>query len=120
MSQALDRPINPYASPTAIESEPPTILQRMNALRLEYENRYGQLFSDGVIAAEFSVTFSLIAWKLSEQPSYAAVAAVGPVVVIGIEAVRDFLAKASRFPSEMEKLREESQREWLVHGRNVE
>lgn len=119
MSSIVDQSQNPYAPPACIEPEQPTIHQRMNALRSEYEYRYAQLVSDGIMATEFSVVCGLLAWRLSENPACTAAAAVVPAVAIGIEAIRDLCSKTARFSARMEELREESHREWLRHMRNL-
>lgn len=108
--------VNPYESPRYAGPPEQGVVEKMNALRAEFENRYGQLFSDGVMAAEFSTVFGLLAWKLSEDPRMAGGVAIATGVLIGVEAVRDLINKTVAFPTSMNELRSRATDEWL---RNV-
>lgn len=112
MSHALSRRVNPYASPAPVEALPPTVRQRMESLRRDFENRYWQVLSDMGLTAGFSAAFGSIAWRFSEHPVVTAVAAAVPATVITFESIRDAWSKERSFASDMAKLRTEAQEEW--------
>lgn len=112
MSPVAEAQANPYASPRCTEPPEPTILEEMNKLRLEYEGRFGQLGMDAIMAAEFSATFGMVAWSLSEEPMYAGISAAAPIVFFAVESTRDFIRVIQEFPGRMEQLRQRSSREW--------
>jgi hypothetical protein len=109
----LPEEVNPYESPQYVDPPEQGVVEKMNALRAEFENRYGQLFSDGVMAAEFSTVFGLLAWKLSEDPRMAGGVAIATGVLISIEAFRDLINKTATFPARMSTLRSQANSEWL-------
>jgi hypothetical protein len=104
---------NPYESPRHVGPPEQGLVEKMNALRAEFEHRYSQLFSDGVMATEFSAVFGLLAWEFSKDPRVAGGVAVATTVAIGIGAFHDLLSKAAAFPSRMNALRARATEEWL-------
>jgi hypothetical protein len=104
----MERSLNPYESPAMVEPDGPTVIERMNRLREEFESRYSRFFSDGVMAAQFSAVFSLIALKWSEDPRVAGGVAVATTIAIGAGAIHDFAAKVMSFPAKMNALRSEA------------
>lgn len=87
---------NPYESPRCIDVHEQGVVEKMNALRAEFEARYDQLFSDGVLAAQFSAAFGLLAWKFSEDPRVGGGVALATTLAIGIEAFRDLIKNPCR------------------------
>ncbi len=110
--------MNPYESPRCLEQQEQTVTELMNAVRTEYEGRFRQLAMDAVLAAEMAATFGMVAWRISEDPLYAGVSAVAPIVFFAVESTRDFVRVIQEFPGRMQELRARSCREWSAAGMN--
>lgn len=104
--------VNPYESPRCVAQPEQTVTELMNALRKEYEGRFGQLAMDAALATEMSALFGMTASWLSDESLYVGMSAAAPIIFFAVESTRDFIRVVREFPGRMHELRKRASREW--------